>query len=278
MKALARKLYLLDNKNEHEIAKKIGQPLETIFAWVHQEGWDRTRALAEASPAKMADNMARQILAFQQGIDDKEENPGRPTPDEINLQAKLLAGYNKTKHLSQAQVAQVLLGFMHFVADEEHSLYGRMMELYLQYIDQKPTGKNAEKAAPDAAPKPPAQPATTPAQEVAQKPVAAVEPPDDPFILDKKEHINGEQPPFSRQAFERNKQMLEQYHTGDKNSLVSFEGKMVKKGWLEYNLMQYYLPIDRRRFITDENTYPFKINHADTIVDIREFFIRARAA
>lgn len=271
MKALARKLYLLDNRNEHEIAQKTGESFDTIFNWAQQEGWHTARTLAEETPAKMAENIGRQVLAYQQAIAGKEEQPCIPTPEEINLQAKLLSGYNRVKHTSKAFTAQALLGFMHFVADEEEALYGRIMQLYLQYIDHKEP-KTAAKAETTG------NTAATPAPAPEPQPVVATEPPDDPFILDKKEYINGERPPFDKQAFERNKQMMEHYHTGDKNSLVSFEGKMVKKGWLEYNLMQYYLPIDRRRFVTDENTYPFKINHADTVVDIREYFMRARAA
>ncbi len=281
MKALARKLYLLDNKNEHEIAKKTGQSIETIFAWAHQDGWDRTRNLANAAPAKMADNIGRQILAFQQSIADRQEQAGIPTPDEINMQAKLLNGYNKTKHLSQAQITHVLLDFMHFVADEEQGLYNRIMELYLQYADHKSAdktkgtpGKAADAIVATTAPQLPVPPAPQPEPQRA----AAPEPPDDPFIIDKKEYVSGEQPPFSKQAFERNKHMIEQYHTGDKNGLVEFEGKMVKKGWLEYNLLQYYLPLDRRRFVTDESTYHQKIHHTQTVYDIRDFFARTRAA
>lgn len=282
MKALARKLYLLDNKNEQEIAKKTGQSIDTIFAWAHQDGWDHTRSLANAAPAKMADNIGRQILAFQQNIADRQEQAGIPTPDEINLQAKLLNGYNKTKHLSQAQIAHVLLEFMHFVADEEQGLYDRIMDLYLQYTDHKSANKTKEKAPDKATDATAVAPATQPPQPPAPQPepqqFAAPEPPDDPFIIDKKEYTSGERPPFNKQAFERNKHMIEQYHTGDKNGLVEFEGKMVKKGWLEYNLLQYYLPLDRRRFVTDESTYHQKIHHTQTVYDIRDFFARTRAA
>ena len=274
MKALAHKLYLFDNKNEHEIAAATGQSFETIFSWAQADDWQGQRQAATAASATIADNLGRQILAFQQQITNREAGQDTPTREEIDQQAKLLNGYNKLKHTSKAATAQAILNFIHFIANADEGLFQSLLPLYLQYIGY--SNKSKEKETTPMATQP--APATL-QTEPAQQPVAAIEPPDDPFIIENtKEHIYGEKPPFTRSVFERNKHMMKDYTLGEANKLVLFEGKMVKKGWLEHNLLQYYLPINRRYFVADENTYHQKVSHGETLYQIRAFYETNRAA
>jgi hypothetical protein len=171
-------------------------------------------------------NLCTQILAFQQTIAIREADQQFPTPQEVNLQCKLI----------NCLVKLTGLAAKNRMPDEED------VEEAIKYGQQTTVGSTI--------------PDTTSYVHT-----------ESPAPTQREHRDNTPPPPFSRTDFETHKHLIFNYDIPEETTLLN--GKEVYKPWLEYNLLQYYLPIQQRYFISDETDYRNTINHSNTLIDIR---------
>ena len=144
----------------------------------------------------MLENLFSQILTLQQTILTRDENPGLPTPAEINTQCRLINCIDKLRRYHARLLKEAAAG-------------NSLAEVASQLT-----------CTPDA----------------------------------------GTPPPITEQDFIAYRHLIGSFRHVTDTCTVRFRGRYVNTRWLEYNLYQYCLPEDERRFLNDEGQ---KISEAD---------------
>ena len=264
--AHARHLFFEGRKSIKEIAIETGVSEDTLYDWIHQLSWLRLREAAVTAPAIIADNLCSQIIAFQNAISAREEGQRFPTPQEISLQCKLINCLDKLKkYPNKGQSMQAITGLIHFMEEQDDDLAPVMWAKYEEYMQAR-SASGYKPYNIEAGPIP---------FVYAPPPVTARQPDSEPDSLsgEQSDSTNGSgfaptpmsvsteglelsgtevsKPPFPVSEFEKYKNYfntlfrrpLTPYRT------VHFMQKDVNARWLEYNLFQYCLPEQERRFI-----------------------------
>lgn len=178
-------------------------------------------------PSHIADSLCRQLIAFQQTIETRDHGLQFPTPQEVNLQSKMIANVIKIKKYNATDyAAKAIAEFIRFLGKEDKQLAKIVAEKYANFIGGADTRVLAyEQDAPrnDEAPVP-----------------------------HKPNEVTQENRHLTQRQFDKNKEMLGVIGHVDRYSTTTFEGRIVKSMWLEYNLYQYCLPPAQRRFLNDE--------------------------
>lgn len=216
----------------------------------------------------------------------REEAQCLPTPQELNMQTKMVTNIIKIKKLiATDNVAMEMKKFFRFLSRENKEFSKTVAEKYMDY-----KGLNVQETFADTPldTAPDSQHAGTPTTENSVMPIpahdelptTAMEVSDDMLtpLPAEVEHLSGQAPPFTRADFDEYKYQLYNYETGDAESVIQFNDKRVNKRWFEYNLLQYTLPVNRRQFLQDESRYPKQINHTDTERHIRHYLSKLQSA
>ena len=131
-------MFFNGNRSQKKIAIEIGVSEKTVYNWIRFFSWHKMREAAMAAPAMIADNICIQLIAFQKAIATRPEGEQFPTPQEINLQCKLINCLDKLKkYPSKGQTIQAVTNFMHFVDDSDENLGMQIMEKFDEYMQQK---------------------------------------------------------------------------------------------------------------------------------------------
>jgi hypothetical protein len=191
-------------------------------------------------PAAIADNLCAQLIAFQQQIATRTDAAQFPSMQEVNLQTKLITNIIKiNKHNATDIVTKAITEFLRFLKKDDPQLSKLVTEKYAQFMGlDTPTEETPAPAIP------------TPA------------------------YITGDAPPFDEAYFHQEKERLDSSQLNLPTSTVSFKGRWVPLKWLEYNLIQYLLPVEERRFHANPDNFMQTIDHNTVYEKILE--VKAR--
>ena len=261
---LARHLYFNEHKTQKEIAAAVGVTEKTIYNWIQQFSWYQQREEEQSMTSLAANNICQQLLAFQQAIATRLENPGVPSIQEINVQCKLINCLDKLRRHSarQAKATYAITDFLHFVAKDDENLGEAIYDKYTLY-----TAKNISR-------KPVIANDKTPSDAVQEALSATSLPETQPVKTGNEPETEWESPyiegaPFSEQDFNDYKHLLGNFGKLYNGSQIKFRGRYVVTQWLEYNLYQYCLPAGQRKFINDAKQILRYIDHKTTQEKIR---------
>lgn len=177
-------------------------------------------------PESIADQFCKQLTAFQFTIECRGEDLCFPSPQELNMQTKMINNVIKIKkHNATDYVSIAMKRFLKFIAATDKQMAKTVDALYAQF-----SSGNGSSDAKNTADNSPLQPT-----------------PDTPELTPAQE-LN-----VSLQDFKENEQKLLNYALGNEHSKILFQGRYVNKYWLEYNLTQFTLPSLQRKFITEAN-------------------------
>lgn len=279
--AQAYHLYFDGGKTQKEIAIEIGVTEKTMYNWVRHFSWHKMREATLAVPALIADNICKQVIAFQQSIAARPEGEQFPSPQEINMQCKLINCLDKMKkYPSKGQTIQAVNNFLHFIGDTDGELSRSLSDKFEQYMQQKATdGHQPWNIGYGPDPFVYAPPVENSSEEI-NIDVAATPHSNKPSFRDgttgSGRHISGSFPPPEKTGNkpETEKPAITQQDYNDYRHLIGNTGKTTGKGtvkfrgrfvnalWLQYNLYQYTLPVTERHFINDARTVIEKIDPA----------------
>ena len=178
-------------------------------------------------PAAIANNLCAQLIAFQQQIATRTDAAQFPSMQEVNLQTKLITNIIKiNKHNATDIVTKAITEFLRFLKKDDPQLSKLVAEKYAQFMGlDTPTEETPAPAIP------------TPA------------------------YITGDAPPFDEAYFHQQKERLDRSELYLPTSTASFKGRWVPLKWLEYNLIQYLLPVEERRFHANPDNFMQTIDH-----------------
>ena len=162
------------------------------------------------------ENICGQLIAFQQAIATKAEDPGIPTLPEINMQCRLINCIDKLRRYHAKLVKAASSG------DEQGNDDIPVLS------SAQPMINNTQIAGAD----------EEDAETVAEN--------------DLKYGIPHPSVPISEQDFTDYRHLMGTFGNVTDTCTVKFRGRYVNTKWLEYNLFQYTRPKHERRFITDE--------------------------
>ena len=135
LQAKARQYYYEGRKSQKEIALELGVSEKTIYNWIIQFSWHKLREAAIVAPTAIADNLCSQIIEFQNSIAARGPGQRFPTPQEINLQCKLINCLDKLKkYPNKGQALQTITSFIHFVDEEDDILAEVIWSKYNEYM------------------------------------------------------------------------------------------------------------------------------------------------
>jgi len=88
-KPLAREMCLAGYKTQKEIALALGVSERTIYTWIHQNNWDKQRAM-QHQLLTPRENCTIQLLELQEAIAARMPGSRYPTPAEADTQLLLI--------------------------------------------------------------------------------------------------------------------------------------------------------------------------------------------
>lgn len=230
-------------------------------------------------PAAIADNLCLQLLALQQFIFARPEADRHPSLQEINMQTKLLMNIIRIKKFNVADlVAKNMATFIRSLAKEDKQLGKQVSEKYARFISGDQVPETEQNDIPQETPVNNAPLQTTAAEEDATNTHLTFEeyiskhgecvP---PVKTEEQKHYLLDEPPFSEGDFQRYKHLLADYDGGDADTMIDIGDNPFNKRWIEYNLFQYTLPVETRRFVKTPDRYKKLIDHRDTLRGIRHY-------
>ena len=173
------------------------------------------------------ENICGQLIAFQQSIATKTENPGIPTLPEINMQCRLINCIDKLRRYH----ARLLKAAM--TTDEPENQMPKLPAIH-------PLLNHAQMAGADD-------------PEVMENDTEN----------DMEYGIINQYAPFSPRDFIDNRHLMGSFGKVTDTCTVKFMGRYVNTKWLEYNLFQYTRPFHDRRFIRETQFVASEIDYKD---------------
>ena len=254
-------LYCNEHKTQKEIAAIVGVTEKTIYNWIQQFSWYKMREEATNTIAQIASSLCQQLIAFQQSIMTRAELPGIPTLQDINLQGRLINMLDKLRrYQGKGQANNALTGFMHFVAGSDENLVGLLFDKYAEYTEKKNTGNRSPKTD------------ETHSESTSSALSGSVP---EPVKTGNTPEINSQMrnpvPIITEEEFRDKKHMLARFDGILPDSRVIFRNGYVNAMWLEYNMLQHFLPVDERNFIADAEDVIKHIDHKATQAKIRQY-------
>ena len=241
-------MFVAQNKTQKEIAAKLGISDKTLYNWIQRFNWHADRRRQQSMWTSFALSMGRQLRAYQLTIAEREEGES-PTTADVQLQCKML---NVLLRISKHgyHTPDAIPDFLQYIFSQDEALGKELTKHYLAYTEEEhrseipPEDWEVQDEVP-VTPAPPVVTASMPAQEPA---------------------------PFSEQEFKQNKQLIKSLKDVPVSHTTRFRGRFVNSRWLQYNLFQYCLPQQQRRFIGDARMVLAEVDHAALQQHIKAHF------
>ena len=93
----AQRLYFTEFLTQKDIAARVGVTERTIYNWIRQYAWDKLKQASLQAPAMIAESLCSQLVELQAAIAARKPGTRFPTPQEAEIQRKLIASIEKTK-------------------------------------------------------------------------------------------------------------------------------------------------------------------------------------
>ncbi len=218
--------------------------------------------------AAIALNICNHLLAFQKTIDARPLPERFPTMPELNMLCKMMNCLEKIKRMQKAAApTRILYDFLSFVKQSNADLAPKVASL-LSAFTGAPTEKNRNKnTEPDGKITQVAEYEETirPAEPQCPDPNGFPLPTPDPTLP-----ANAPLPPVTFDEFvEFQHVMLNLKATPTETTLVN--GTRRNTNWLQYNLYQWCLPPEKRKFHYIEHHYSRDIHHLETKRELGHF-------
>ncbi|HXS38402.1 MAG TPA: hypothetical protein VN721_16995 [Flavipsychrobacter sp.] len=148
-KQQARNLYFQTDLTQTSIAELLDIDRKTIYLWIKEGRWAEIRRSAQHTPSILAEQYNNQLLAINQMIAAREEQP-YPTPQEAETIRKLTLTIKHIKDgRTQGETIDVLMNFIHQLTKTDLDLAKQILPHADQYIkdyNSNPIIKPKEKA------------------------------------------------------------------------------------------------------------------------------------
>ncbi len=207
---------------------------------------------ASAAVAIISTNMLQQIIALQEMINAREPQQRFPTMQEAGLLTKMITALEKLKRVlaPPKQPAQPRKKSQSKAGDELNAL----TQWFLNETDMAATRHEVEAEQPS--------PASSACLEVLPTP--------DP--KESSSAINADKAgfPILEHEFEAYKFLFDDTR-GDRSRTTVVKGVAYSTNWLQYNLYQYSLPHNERRFFYEEARYYREIAHENVAWLIQKY-------
>ena len=254
----ARYLYFNENKTQKEIAAAVGVTDRTLYNWIRQYSWHQQREATNSTMTLIADNIGNQLLSFQRSIErHNEEGDCTPTPEEIGLQNKLISGLVRMKkYPRKGQVTEYMESFLHFADEQNETIGDILFDLYCQYTGKEKSTPRNRKEKDAEKPENVLEKQVETLTDKAIDPISALLPqPEKSGNETENENWSATDINITPAEFERYKQYIGARYLRDlsRGDEINLRGRYEDRVWLEYNLFQYCLPPDQRKFIKDAN-------------------------
>ena len=205
-------------------------------------------------PSVIADNLCTQLLTYQNASFGRSEAERMPTPLEINMHTKLISNILKIKKFNATDhIAKFMTTFCRFISKNDKVQAKTVAAMFADFIDGTLTEQQQ-------------QPADTPVKNPMPEPGPLPE-----------DALKTEIRPYTYGHFDQYKYLLEDYRSGNRDTTIRLGDKEYNKQCVEYNLLQFTLPEESRKFILDPGEYHRLIDHEQTIKQI-ERYLHIRAA
>ncbi len=212
----------------------------------------------------IATNLRTQIIAFQEAIANREEGVQFPSLEETSIIVKLITCLEKLKRLATPFNGQkAIKEFIRFISAGDKSLGKTLNASYKEFqAIVNPTMPQETAAATKAIiENNPTQSTTTAANTGSPE----VKGPENAFCSSTDMH------PLTENDANKYSYVLDiPYYKPEARTWV--KEKRYNTNWLQYNYFQYYLPVEERRFYTDEKTYHANVNHREYGLIIKQYF------
>lgn len=243
----AHDMFVAQNKTQKEIASALGISDKTLYNWIQRNNWHKERHMQQNMWTSFALSMSRQLRAFQLTIAEREEGES-PSAGDVQLQCKMLnALLRLAKH--GFHTADAVPDFVQYVFDRDTELGKQLTAHYLAYTEEEHRSEMV-----------PEEPAMGD-EVVEQVPPSIVA---QPGVK--------ETAPFSEHDFKQNKHLVKSLKEAPVSHTTRFRGRFVNSRWLQYNLFQYCLPAQQRRFIGDARKLLAEIDHTTLQQQITDHF------
>jgi len=205
-------------------------------------------------PSVIADNLCTQLLTYQNAIFARPEAERMPTTLEINMQTKLISNILKIKKFNATDhIAKFMTTFCRFISKNDKEQAKTVAAMFADFIGGTMTEQQQQ------------QPADTPVKTPRPEPGPLPE-----------DALKTEIRPYTYGHFDQYKYLLEDYRSGNRDTTIRLGDKEYNKQCVEYNLLQFTLPEESRKFILDPGEYHRLIDHEQTIKQIERYLhIRA---
>ncbi|HXS36057.1 MAG TPA: hypothetical protein VN721_05115 [Flavipsychrobacter sp.] len=188
-KQQARNLYFQTELTQTRIAELLDVDRKTIYLWIKEGRWAEIKRSAQHAPSILAEQYYSQLLAINEMIAEREEQP-YPTSQEAEIIRKLTL---TIKHIKDGQTRgetiEVLMNFIHQITKTDLPLAKQILPHADQYIKDynnnpiiKPKESNHKEIEEENQPDPTPQPETQP-----QIPVTSNQPPHEGSLRETKQ-------------------------------------------------------------------------------------------
>ncbi len=203
--------------------------------------------------AAIAQNMCNHLLAFQNTIEARPPQERYPTQPELNMLCKMMSCLEKIKRMQKAVApTRILTNFLAFVRQANNEVAPTVASLLSSFA--------AEKNLPDAPDKAGQQlPKTSKSTEdtpAPQQAASMIFPQPDPALL-----AGSPAPPISLADYTTHQNVLLQLNASPTET-TELNGRKYNTNWLQYNLYQWCLPPEKRKFHYNEQRYARDIDHS----------------
>ena len=288
--AHAYRLYTSGHFTQKEIADTVGVTVRTVYTWIRTFSWQQLKDTAAATPALIAEKLSAQVIALINNIAKRDEDRRYATSQEADVLRKLVNCIDKFRRLpTMAQSMQSIRGLLHFIDQKDPTLGHQVHKEYNAYFDQQlQNGFRPHEMEHNATSMAFVDRDLNSPETYLDKDEEPYELPYDllPVSLKKQQEIEDEIPAesltgsASRSASSTISQSevsgswentyplppvtqkdVEEYQwvlrdpTPSAVATISFNGRMVNRAWLQYNLFQYCYKPHLRNFIATPAEY-----------------------
>ena len=220
----------------------------------------------------IAQNLCNHLLAFQQTIDARPPQERYPTLPELQMLTKMITCLEKIKRMQKAAApTRILSDFLAFVKKSDKETAQKLPALFAAYTRaaaEKPdnlhpeTNTDAEQTTPTAPP-----PSATPQPERPEGNGFPLPVPDPSLRAD------DAPPPISFDDYMEYQHIMLELKAVP-TAMSRIRGQQRNTNWIQYNLYQWCLPPDKRKFHHNEFRYCREIDHSITKREIGRYLER----